>query len=465
MRLNRTSNIERGISRRGMFSSAAAAAGLAALSNPGLAAAQSVGVKPRDFPDLTIREAKIYQTDLSSTGFRPLNSPDKGLLASLTTNSGLEAVYTLGNRNATPQWLEWAKARLVGKSVMDLLPGIASTTGLKGRFGYEADPARSTFNQPSGGMLGDRPAFMTDALTGSGLTMRGGGNWPNWYTSAADTMLWDLLGQTVGKPIYKILNGGIVGKDKMLCYASSTHLPFVEDFAPEVLQAKAMGFRGYKIHPGAGQHRDSKIQIPAYIGHMEEIRQCRAAAGPEFMLAHDPVQVYNRFEALTVGRLLDELDYTWYEDPIQTTDMEGLIELNKALDVSLNMGEFLFSINDFAEYISRGALNVVRLIADNVGGISGSMRIGLLADAFNMECQPHNWGNPLDIMLHFHLELALLNADWFELPMPVERADHPFMKTKFRPDADGFIHAPTLPGMGVELDRAALDKLTVKMLR
>jgi L-alanine-DL-glutamate epimerase-like enolase superfamily enzyme len=183
------------------------------------------------------------------------------------------------------------------------------------------------------------------------------------------------------------------------------------------------------------------------------------------MLAHDPVQVYNRFEALTVGRLLDELDYTWYEDPIQTTDIEGLIELNRQLDVSLNMGEFIYSISDFANYISRGALNVVRLIADNVGGISGSMRIGLLADAFGLECQPHNWGNPIDIMLHFHLELALLNAEWFELPMPVERADHPFMKTKFRPDADGFIHAPTAPGMGVELDRAALDRLTVRMLR
>lgn len=456
---------EPALSRRGFFSSALAGAGLAAIADPGAAAAQAVGVKPRDLPDLTIKEAKIYQTDLSKTGFVPLNSPDKGLLASLTTAGGLEAVYTLGNRNATPQWLEWAKARLVGKNVMDLLPTIASTSGLKSRFGYAADPARSTFNQPVGAMLGDRPAFMTDALTGSGLTMTGVGEWPNWYTAAADVMMWDLLGQAVNRPIYKLLNGGMVTKTKMLCYASSTHLPFIEDFAPEVIQAKKLNFRGYKIHPGVGQHRDAKIQIPAYIGHMELIRQCRAAAGPEFMLAHDPVQVYNRFEAITVGRVLDELDYAWYEDPIQTTDIEGLIELNRSLDVPLSMGEFIYSISDYANYISRGALNIVRLIADNVGGISGSMRIGLLADAFGLECQPHNWGNPIDIMLHFHLELALLNAEWFELPMPVERADHPFMKTRFRPDADGFIHAPTAPGMGVEIDRAALDRMTVKMLR
>jgi L-alanine-DL-glutamate epimerase-like enolase superfamily enzyme len=459
------SGAECGLSRRSFLSSSVVGAGLAAITNPGAAAAQAAGVGIGDLPDLTIAEAKIYDTDLASTGYRPLNSPDKGQLASLTTTGGIEAVYTLGNRNATPHWLEWAKARLVGKSVLDLLPTIASTSGTKASFGYDNGGRRGTFGSRAG-MLGDTTAFVTAGLTGSGLTTRGGGSWPNWYTAAADVMLWDLLGQAVNRPIYKLLNGGIGGtKDRLLAYASTIHHPYIEDFAPEVVQAKAMNFRGYKIHPGPGQHRDSKITIPRYIGHIEMIKQVRAAVGDEFMLAHDPVQAYNRFEAITVGRVLDELNYAWYEDPIQTTDIEGLIELNRELDTSLNMGEFIFSISDFAEYINRDALNVVRFIADNVGGISGGMRVGLLADAFNLECQPHNWGNPIDIMLHFHLELALPNASWFELPMPPSVSDHPYMDTKFRPDAEGYIHAPTLPGMGVVINRAELDRLTKNILR
>jgi L-alanine-DL-glutamate epimerase-like enolase superfamily enzyme len=48
---------------------------------------------------------------------------------------------------------------------------------------------------------------------------------------------------------------------------------------------------------------------------MEEIREVRKAVGDEFVLMHDPVQRYNRFEAMTVGRLLDELNYAWFEDP------------------------------------------------------------------------------------------------------------------------------------------------------
>jgi L-alanine-DL-glutamate epimerase-like enolase superfamily enzyme len=449
----------------GRSSAAVAGAGWAALADPAGAAAQTVGVKPADFPDLTIKEAKVYQTDL--TGFHPLNSPDHGEVVSLTTASGLEALYTLGNRNATPHWLEWAKARLVGKTVMDLLPTISSTSGLKASYGYNANGRPPGFaSRRRESMLGDSSVFVTDALSGSGLQMRGGGNWPNWYTAAADVLLWDLLGQAVNKPIYMLLNGGVGGsKDRIMAYASSAHHPTIEEYAPEVIRCKAMNFKGYKIHPGPGQHKNSKGLIPGYIGHIEEIRQVRAAAGDEFVLAHDPVQAYNRYEAMAVGRVLDELNYAWFEDPIRTTDMEGLIALNNALGLPLHVGEFLYSIADFAEYIAKGALDVARLIADNVGGISGGMRVGLLADAFNVECTPHNWGNAIDIMLHFHLELALPNCSWFELPMPPETADHPFMTTRFRPDAEGYIHAPTLPGMGVEINRAEMDRRTKAILR
>ena len=92
---------------------------------------------------------------------------------------------------------------------------------------------------------------------------------------------------------------------------------------------------------------------------------------------------------------------------------------------------------------------MVRLIADNVGGISGSMRVGLLADAHGLECAPHNWGNPLDLAVHFHVELALPNVYWFEMPFPAEYADRPDFSYKFRPDADGYVPAPTASGAGL----------------
>jgi D-galactarolactone cycloisomerase len=129
------------------------------------------------------------------------------------------------------------------------------------------------------------------------------------------------------------------------------------------------------------------------------------------------------------------------------------------------VGEFLYSIADFAEYIKRGALSVVRLIGDNVGGISGSMRVGLLADAHGLECAPHNWGNVLDLAMHFHLELALPNAYWFEMPFPAEYTDRPYFKYKFRINEEGYVMAPTEAGLGYPIDRDALDKLTKRIDR
>jgi L-alanine-DL-glutamate epimerase-like enolase superfamily enzyme len=443
------------------------AAGAGALWDPGLLAAQTAGVKRGDLADLIIKEVKIYVTDLKD--LRRLNTTETGELLSVVTSNGIEGNYTIGDRNRTEGWLEWAKKTLVGKSVIDLLPTLTSTSGMKGPAGFDAQPLRrpGVPNPAAGGANdgpGSGPAFGGAAVAGSGLQTRGMGSWPNWYTAAADVCLWDILGKYVGRPIYQILQGGAKNKTRMLAYASSLHLPTIEDYVPDLLKAKEQGYRGYKIHPGRGQHATG-AQIPSYVGHMEEIRQVRKAAGDDYVLIHDPVQQYNRYEALKVGRLLDELGYLWFEDPIRTTDQEGLIELQSKLDLPLHVGEFLYSIADFAEYIKKDALGVVRLIADNVGGISGSMRVGLLADAHGLECAPHNWGNVFDLALHFHIELALPNAYWFEMPFPAQYTDRPYFKYQFRIDKDGYVPAPTEPGLGCPIDKDALDNITQRINR
>jgi L-alanine-DL-glutamate epimerase-like enolase superfamily enzyme len=444
-------------SRRQFFgtSTGVTAAMVAAIADPPDAAAQSAGVKKADLPDLTIKEVKVYVADVSS--FRRLNSGETGEILSVVTNSGHEGNYTLGNRSRTPNWLEWAKPTLLGKNVIDLLPAITATTGAKETFGFSGGRTGT----PGGGRVPPGPATATAGPpAGAAAPPSRGGTWPNYYTAAAEICLWDLLGKAVNRPIYKLLGGS---KDRVMAYASSQHLANIEDYIPDVLSAKEQGYKGYKIHPGGGQPK-SGLAIPAYIGHIEEIKTIRKAVGDDFVLAHDPVQRYNLFEALKVGRVLDDLDYAWFEDPIPSTDIEGLVELNRALDLPLHVGEFLFSISDFAEYIRRGALDVARLIADNVGGIGGSMRVGALADAFNLECTPHNWGNPTDLAVHFHLELAMPNAYWFEMPHPVTAADRPY-QAKFRIDKDGYVLAPTEPGLGYPIDRNELDKIMKRIDR
>ncbi len=445
-------------------------AGASYLGDPIQAAAQSVGVKPSDLPDLTIKEVKVYVANLvdimSKVNIRRINSSESGEIVSIVTESGIEGNYTLGNRSAGTGWLEYAKAVCVGKNVLDLLPALAAGwgNGTGGPGGPRGGRGRG--GQPPGGgpnLGGPNPAGFVGGF-GYPNGMKGGVTPPpenDYHAAIIDVCLWDILGKAVNRPIYKILGGT---KDRMLAYASSLHLATIEDFAPQVLEAKNEGFRAYKIHPGGGQHPTGP-PIPAYVGHIEEIKSVRKAVGDEFTMLFDPVQRYNVFEAIKVGQVLDENGYGSFEDPIPTTDLEGLIELRQKVRVPVEIGEFIYSIQGYAEYIRRGALDIVRLISDNTGGISGSFRVAQLAQAFGMPCTPHNWGNGFDLAVHFQIELAMSNCFWFEMPYPQTLTDRNYLKNKWRINKDGYVEAPTEPGLGCPLDRDNLDKMLTRIDR
>ncbi len=400
---------------RRSFLTATAGAG-AALSDPANAAAQMVGVKRGDLPDLTIKEVKVYALERGRSG---VTNNGYSRLASIVTNSGIEGNYTLAERYWHPNWsnlgwLEYAKAALTGKSVLDL-PAITS----------QWVPEKRRLGQLS-------------------------------YAAAIDNCLWDILGKAVGLPIYRILGAY---RDKVLAYASTQHHDTIEEFVVEVQKSKAEGFKGYKIHPPSpnGGH-DYKLDI-------EVAKAVRKAAGEDFMLLNDPVGVYTREEAIKVGRALQDLNFIAYEDPIPTDDIDGLVELCRSLDIPIHIGEFIFSPYNYAEYIRRGAVDVVRFIVDNVGGITGGMKIARLAELFGMECAPHNWGEAFDHAVHFHCELAMPNNVWFEMTVPQGSGDRPYMKDKIRIAPDGYVHAPTKPGLGYEIDRGMLEKMTAKIER
>ena len=412
--------LARNVSRRQFLGASAlgAATGAAILANPARAAAQAVGAKSADLPDLTIKEVKVYVLDRKRIAGGPTNQ-GYTQIASIVTNSGLEGNYTLANRYwhpdwSTQGWLEFAKGVCVGKSVLDLPALTSQWVPEKRRRGQSA------------------------------------------YASAIDNCLWDILGRAVGLPIYRILGAY---RDRVPAYASSQHHATVDAFVQEVQKCKAEGFRAYKVHPPSprGGH-DYKLDI-------EVVKAVRKAAGDDFILLHDPVGVYTREEAIKVGRVVQELGYVAYEDPIPTNDIEGLVELCRDLEVPIHVGEFIFSIYDYPEYLRRGALDVVRLIVDNIGGITGGLKVAHLAECFGLECAPHNWGEVFDHAVHFHLELAMPNNVWFEMTVPQGTGDRPYMKDIIRIDKDGFVNAPTKPGIGYEIDRDVVEKMLARIDR
>ncbi len=93
------------------------------------------------------------------------------------------------------------------------------------------------------------------------------------------------------------------------------------------------------------------------------------------------------------------------------------------------------------------------------------MKIARLAECFGMECAPHNWGETFDHAVHFHCELAMPNNVWFEMTVPQGVGDRPYIKDRIRIAKDGYVDAPVKPGLGYEIDRAVLDRMTKSIER
>ena len=388
----------RTVSRRHFIGSAAAGAAVGAFASAGavLAAMQAAGIKPSD---LIIKEVKVYV----------LKSNEQ--IASVVTNSGIEGNYTLATRYPHPNWsnlgwLEYAKTLLPGRSILE--------------FPDFTNQYRSNVGQLS-------------------------------YAAAINNCAWDILGKALNLPVYRLLGAY---KERVRAYASSQHLQTVDDFVADLQHAKGDGFTAYKIHPPwlADNAVDYRLDI-------EVAKAVRNHAGDNFPLLFDRVGGYTRDEAIKVGRALDQLSYVSYEDPIPTSDIEGLAQLAEALDLPITIGEFLASPYDYAEYIRRGACDEVRFIVDNIGGITGGMKVARMAECFSMECQPHNWGTALDHAVHFHCELAMPNNIWFEMTQPQGSTDRPYFKDHIRIDAEGYVPAPKKPGLGYEIDHNVLDNL------
>jgi L-alanine-DL-glutamate epimerase-like enolase superfamily enzyme len=354
------------------------------------------------------------------------------------TESGIEGNYSLIGRYWHPAhklvpeisywssdgWLELAKQALIGRSALDRAKIVSRWWSRERRTGE-----------------------------GTGII------------PTIDICLWDILGKAVSLPIYQLLGAC---RERVMGYGSTGHLETVEAYVELSKQSVADGFRALKIHPA---RRPTAQQGPTLksryvVDHKLDIEVCRAvreAVGDDVMLLLDPVAVYDRFEAMEVGRALDDLNFYGYEDPLPSTDLDGLVQLSQALDVPLIMGELFTTFYQYGEYIRRGAVDVLRISLDSFLGITGGMRVAHLAECFGMKCEPHNWGDTLQQAAHFHCELAMDNCDFYEMRVPQGSQDLPHMKDQIRMAKDGYVYAPTKPGLGYDIDWDKLDDLTIEI--
>lgn len=272
--------------------------------------------------------------------------------------------------------------------------------------------------------------------------------------SGIDIALWDLLGQATGQPVGRLLGGRY--RERVMPYASLL-MDEPEPLRDHLLALKEEGFRAFKMGWGPFGR----------VSHaMDEamVRAAREAVGPEARLmvdagGSDAFWPHGYKWALRTARMLADYDVTWFEEPLPHDALDSYVLLRQHAPVPIAGGEVLTRRQSFLPWLRAGAFDVVQPDATKVGGLSESRRIGWMAQDYGARLIPHGWNTAVGLAADLHLASALPDTDMVEYLTGSPYVDG-LVEGGWQLDEDGMLAVPDGPGLGVVLDRDALDRYT-----
>ncbi|HVL72811.1 MAG TPA: mandelate racemase/muconate lactonizing enzyme family protein [Beijerinckiaceae bacterium] len=264
--------------------------------------------------------------------------------------------------------------------------------------------------------------------------------------AAIDIALWDLFGKALGQPIHKLLGG--MGRTEVAAYASSINWLDDATAEAEVGRALAAGFREIKVKLGN--------PVSDAIARARLIRRL----APDAALYVDANWAYDVDDALAVGRVLADLGYVFFEEPIAPHDRAGYARLARALPIRLAAGESDFVAAEALQLMADRSIGLIQPDVARSGGITETWRIAELAAAHHTSYAPHvGWSGAICVAASLQLAAAAETFKTFECMV----YENPLRDSLGRPTVgegkllkDGRLPVPTGPGLGIDVDADVL---------
>ena len=261
-----------------------------------------------------------------------------------------------------------------------------------------------------------------------------------------DTALWDLRGQAAGQSVWALLGGEEPGA----CPAYASALLWKEnmdDLADEAAGLVERGFRRVKMRMGRSEAYDTAA-----------VRAVRRAVGPGIEIMADAGMRYHVDLARRVGRVLEEEGVFWFEEPFAPEDVDSYAALRGTVGVPVAAGENEFGEQGFRELIRAGAVDIVQPDASRCGGITEVVRVARMAGEAGLRFAPHTWSDAVAVTANAHVVAALPGG----VTVEVDQTGNPFIEDLLvEPLAivDGELRLSRKAGLGIEIDRAAVERL------
>ncbi len=274
--------------------------------------------------------------------------------------------------------------------------------------------------------------------------------------SGGDIALWDLKGKHFEAPVHVLMGGPL--RHEVAAYATGTYRTDTGDpmhyILNEVRGYVAEGFGAVKLKIGFGVAEDVAL-----------IRAVREAIGPRIGLMLDANHGYDTIEAIAVGRAVAACDIGWFEEPVVPDDLESYVEVRRGQPIPIAGGECDFTRWGFREVLTRRAIDILQPDTCAAGGLSECKKIADMATAFGVRYVPHVWGTGVGLAAALQLLAVLPHTPPRHTPreplLEFDRSEHPFRQAILSAPLEhtgGIVRIPDRPGLGIEIDRPAIDR-------
>jgi galactonate dehydratase len=264
--------------------------------------------------------------------------------------------------------------------------------------------------------------------------------------SGIDQALWDIKGKALGVPVYELFGGPM--RDRVRVYAHAGTVQAMQ-------AAKAKGFTAFKTGP-AKQRPSRYVETPAAVQYaVERFADLRKAMGNDVDIGIDFHGAISPALAKVLIKGLEPYAPMFIEEPCQAQNHDVMADIARSTYLPIATGERVFTKWGFLEVLEKKAATILQPDMCHAGGITEVRLIAGMAEAYYASIAPHNPLGPISLAAGVQLAASIPN---FLIQEQVSLGEG-YIKKPFTV-RDGYLDLPTGPGLGIELDDAAMaDKI------
>lgn len=260
--------------------------------------------------------------------------------------------------------------------------------------------------------------------------------------SGADVALWDRYARALNRPLYQLFGGPV--RDRVPVYASSLG---PTDVAAQADACRRRGFDLVKLKVGFGREVDES-----------NLAAARQALGDHVQLAVDANQRWSPAEAVAMAAALRDADVVWVEEPVAGNALDDLEDFHRRTGLPVATGENLYLRAAFEPFVASPAVRVLQPDVSKSGGITELVAICEMASAAGKTVMPHLYGGALALTATLQLAACCSAIERVEYDVRSNPLRDPLLRDPPRA-VDGVIAIPDGPGLGVELDAGAVERV------